>query len=310
VKARREARFAGVRVACAPLVVLAVATCVPKLTNDDALVTATRVLAVKAEPAEAAPGATVTFTALVASPQGTVGDAPVGWAFCSAPKPITEDNVVSNACLDAASLSGAGTGPSVTTQTPSAGCSLFGPDTSSTAFRPRDPDATGGFYQPLLALLPGPAPAVELARIHCDLPDADAAAASAFAASYQLNQNPTLLPLTATQGGASVDLTSPVAAGTRLVLEAAWPASSAETFAYFDPGTENVEGQRESMQVAWYTSAGSLDTESTGRASGDMATTSDDGWVTPSATGTVHLWVVLRDSRGGVDFASVDVVVE
>ncbi|HEY6461526.1 MAG TPA: hypothetical protein VIY73_15270, partial [Polyangiaceae bacterium] len=201
-------------------------------------------------------------------------------------------------------------GPSVTAQTPSDGCSLFGPDTSSTAFRPRDPDATGGFYQPLLALLPGDDPAVELARIHCDLPDADATAASAFAAAYQVNQNPTLLPLTATQDGAPADLASPVAAGTRLVLEAAWPASSAETFAYFDPGTQSVYGQRESMQVAWYTSAGALDTESTGRASGDMTTTSDDGWLTPSAAGTVHLWVVLRDSRGGVDFASVDVVVQ
>ena len=62
------------------------------------------------------------------------------------------------------------------------------------------------------------------------------------------------------------------------------------------------------MQVAWYSSGGTLDTESTGRAGDDPATTSD-GWTAPSQAGTVHLWIVLRDSRGGVDYASQDVVV-
>ena len=67
--------------------------------------------------------------------------------------------------------------------------------------------------------------------------------------------------------------------------------------------------QRESMQVAWYSSGGTLDTESTGRAADDLATTTDDGWDAPESAGTVHLWVVLRDSRGGADFAETDVTV-
>ena len=63
------------------------------------------------------------------------------------------------------------------------------------------------------------------------------------------------------------------------------------------------------MQVAWYSTDGAFDTESTGRAETDPATTTSNGWSAPStaATEPVHLWVVLRDSRGGVDFAAYDV---
>jgi hypothetical protein len=40
-----------------------------------------------------------------------------------------------------------------------------------------------------------------------------------------------------------------------------------------------------------------------------MGTTTDDGWDAPGDAGTVHLWIVLRDSRGGVAFAEDDLVV-
>jgi hypothetical protein len=282
------------------------AACVPTLPNNDSLVRSTRILAVRADPAEAAPGARVVFTALVASPDGTASAAPVTWSFCMAPKPLTEDNIVSKACLDEASLVGAGQGASVAAVTPGNGCSLFGPDTASSGgFRPRDPDSTGGFYQPLRADIPGADTAFELARIHCDLPDADATAATEFAADYLLNQNPTLQALTATLDGAPVSLQA-IPHGARLDLEVSWPDVSAETFAYFDVASQAVYGQRESMQVAWYVSSGELDTESTGRAADDAATTSDNGWTAADAAGPVHMWIVLRDSRGGVDFASYD----
>jgi hypothetical protein len=294
--------FFPVALACAT------ATCVPSLGPGDSLVTSTRILAVRADPAEAAPGASVTFTAFVAGSGGTVTSAGIDWSFCTAPKPLTEDNVVSNACLDSSSLVAAGVGPTATAMTPSDGCSVFGPDIASTGFRPRDPDGTGGYYQPLRADLARADSAFELARIHCDLANADAAAASAFAAAYQLNTNPQLLPLTATVAGAPTALTG-IPSGARVTLEASWPDASAETFAYFDAATQGVTVQRESMQVAWYSSGGALDTESTGRASGDSVTTSDDGWSAPSVAGTVHLWIVLRDSRGGVDFAEYDLVV-
>jgi hypothetical protein len=289
--------------------VLATATCIPALGPGDSLITSTRILAVRADPAEAVPGTSITFTSFVAGPGGTVTNAGIDWSFCTAPKPLTEDNVVSNVCLgSSSSLVAAGVGPTTTATTPSDGCSVFGPDVGSAGLRPRDPDSTGGYYQPLRADLTGSDTAFELARIHCDLANADAADATAFAAAYKLNLNPQLLPLTATVNGSPQPLTG-IPTGARLTLEASWPAASAETFAYFDPVSQTVTTQRESMQVAWYSSGGALDTESTGRASDDMATTTDDGWDAPGTAGTTHLWIVLRDSRGGVDFAEYDLVV-
>lgn len=293
--------------AAAAVLVLSSMHCVPTLSGSDSLVTTTRILAVRAEPAEAPPGAKVTFTPLVVGPGGTVNGAPVSWDFCTAPKPITADNVVSGACLGTGALVAAGVGPTTTAPTPAKGCSLFGPDTGSTGFRPRDPDETGGFYQPLRAVLEGAPDAFALARIHCDLPDANADAAAAFAMAYKLNQNPHLQSVTATANGKPIVLSS-IPAGARVTLEASWPEASAETFAYFDPSSQTVTTQREAMQVAWYSSDGAFDTESTGRAADDTNTTSDDAWQTPTEAKTTHVWIVLRDSRGGVDFGSYDLV--
>lgn len=282
---------------------LATATCAPTFGQGDFLVTSTRVLAVRADPAEAKPGEDVTFTALVASPDGTVIAASIDWSFCTVPKPVTEDNVVSRACLGAASLVPAGSGATTTATLPTNGCSIFGPDTSSSTLRPRDPDVTGGYYQPLRVSLAGAEDAFALARIHCNLAQADAITATAFAKAYQLNRNPKLLPLVA-----SVAL-SAIPRGGHITLQESWAVESAEVFAHFDAVGQTITQQRESMRVAWYASDGVLDTETTGRAASDLATTADDGWTAPTAEGTTHLWVVLRDSRGGVDFASYDLVV-
>jgi len=287
--------------------VLAAVHCVPTLSGTDSLVTSERILAIRADPAEAPPGTEVAFTPLVVDVTGTVMSAPIAWDFCVAPKPITEDNVVARACLGDGALLPAGAGPTIRAATPANGCSVFGPDTGSTGLRPRDPDGTGGFYQPLRTELTGAADAFYLVRIHCDLPNASADAAAAFAKAYQPNQNPRLLPLMATVSGAPIALGS-IPAGARVTLEASWDPSSAEAFAYFDQASQTVTTQREAMQVAWYSSGGALDTESTGRASNDFATTSDNGFAAPSSATTTHLWIVLRDSRGGIDFAAYDLV--
>jgi hypothetical protein len=283
-------------------------SCVPNLGTSDSLVSAPRILAITSEPAEAPPGSKVTFTALVASPSGTLPSAPIAWGFCEDPKPLTTDNAVSNACLDTSSLVQAGSGESVMAATPRNGCSTFGPDTPPGGFRPRDPDVTGGYYQPLAANLPGSDTTFELARIKCDLANAPPSAASQFASAYHVNLNPVLSPLTAAVGGAATPFSS-VHAGTQVTFTASWPASSAETFAYYDASSQTVTTQRESMRVAWYATDGTFETESTGRAADDQATTTEDTWTAPGAAETVHLWIVLRDSRGGVDFAAYDVSV-
>jgi hypothetical protein len=290
------------------LLALALGACVPTLISDDARVTTPRILAVRADPAEAKPGASITFTALVAGPGGAVQAPAIVWSFCQAPKPLNEDNVVSNACLESASLIAAGSGPSVAAATPLNACSLFGPDAPPGAVRPRDADETGGYYQPLRVDLAGWDRTIALPRITCNLANASGATATAFAQAYTPNENPKLLPLVAAVGGAPVSLDA-VGPCARVDLTASWPAQSAETYAYYDAASGTVGSKREAMSLAWYASGGGLEREATGRAEDDLATMSSNTWTAPTAAGASHLWIVLRDSRGGVDFAFYEATV-
>jgi hypothetical protein len=282
--------------------------CKPDLAVQDWLVTSTRVLAVKSEPAEAKPGTSLTYTALIANLADGDSGSTISWYFCSAPKPPTEDNVVSDACLDSASLVPAGQGLSIVAATPSKACSNFGPNTPPGGFRPRDPDATGGYYQPLGVDVPGSDTTFHLERILCTIADAPFDIAAEFSNVYVANSNPHLAPLSATIGGQVATLNR-VPVGAHVALEVSWSAADAESFAYFDRASQTISTERESMRIAWYTSAGTLDTETTGRAADDLALYSDNTWTAPSQPGSVKLWVVLRDSRGGVDWAIVDVIV-
>ena len=134
--------------------------------------------------------------------------------------------------------------------------------------------------------------------------------------------------------------TNPVRIGERLTLRAAWAAcpskdvcndgvcgpdetamncpadcmetktntkvvgcTGAERFVALGLSTQALAVERESMGVAWFATAGSFDTDRTGRDSTDPTATSDNGWQAPTVSGPVHLWVVLRDNRGGVGWA-------
>jgi hypothetical protein len=281
------------------------AACAPDLPLDDGLVTTPRILAVKGEPAEAKPGVSVEYTVLVADPRNSDAGATIVWDFCTAPKPPTENNAVSTACLDASSLVSAGAGPSITAATPADACSLFGPDTPPGGFRPRDPDVTGGYYQPLRADLAGAPPAFHLQRILCELGMAPPALVTEFAMSYVPNENPELLPLTFTVGGSTVT-PSAIPLGARVTLVASWPEPDAETYVYFDRDSQALTTKREAMSVAWYVTAGELEVPATGRGEGDSLASTSNVWTAPGAPGTSTLWVVLRDSRGGVDFAEYE----
>ncbi len=287
---------------------LGVAACKPDLGPGDSLVTSTRILAVRADPPEAAPGKGVTYSALVAGADGTVHGAPIVWSYCTAPKPIGENNAVSAACSNAASLVPAGAGPTIGAPPPKDACSRFGPDTPPGGFRPRDPDVTGGYYQPLRLDLDGADATFELMRVTCNLANAPPDVASAFVAAYTPNANPRLAPLGASVAGAPVALDA-IRAGSRVSFEASWDASDAEAYAYYDIASEELVTKREAMRVAWYATGGAFDSESTGRAENDTATSTANGWTAPDAVGPIHAWVVLRDSRGGIAFASYEIAV-
>lgn len=216
------------------------------------------------------------------------------------------------------------------------------------AGRPVDPDTTGGYYQPVSVFLeqPGgarPQTVIYDMRLSCGFSGANQDAQGALTARYHLNQNPSVASLSA--GGTTLapdggGKTNPVAAGAKLTFEVAWPScpvtdtcgdgvcgadesamlcpgdckvphgcAGAERYVNFDLGAQSVVDAREGIQVSWFATAGIFDADSTGRQSSDTALTSDNGWKAPSTPGTVHLWVVLHDDRGGVGWGSYTLAV-
>jgi hypothetical protein len=191
-------------------------------------------------------------------------------------------------------------------------CMQFGPDTplvmpGQPMLRPRDPDITGGYYQPMLVSV-GDTTAFGLERITCNLANAPVDLAIEFRMRYKANTNPVLQPLAARIGGQPAALDA-IPRGATVELEAGWSPESVETYPVFDIPTQSLIDHHESMRVSWFATGGSFANDRTGRDENDPATSTTNTWTAPDAAGTVHLWIVLRDSRGGVDFASYDVTI-
>lgn len=300
---------------------LPLAACEPSLDQRLSAITEPRVIAVISEPAETRPQASASHRVWIASADGIVS-APVAWAFCTEPKPPTEDNVVNARCLGAA-VRELGEGQTITAPTPVDACMRFGPDVSSGDYRPRDPDVTGGYFQPIrvtpTAAIGAPgtlgAPVVAFAshRISCNLANAPIDVVRAYRERYVANQNPPAAAL----GRADRDDDAPLIAraGEHLELVASWPAGAAEPYVWFDPPPALLRDRRESLRVSWYVTGGALCSDATGRTEAEIeAELAADGldalapsppghtgncWEAPSSPGLVTLWLVLRDSRGG-----------
>lgn len=312
----------------------ATAACEPTLDQRLSLVEAPRVIAVVSEPAESRPSAPATHRAIIASADGLV-TAPVAWAFCTEPKPPTEDNVVNARCLGGA-VRELGESPVLSALTPADACMRFGPDVSNGDYRPRDPDITGGYYQPLRLTLPaalGADGAVAFAshRISCNLANAPVEVARAYRERYLANQNPPPAALGRSDGGDSGGDGSRDAAaltarpGEELGLLASWPDGAAEPYVWFDARPALLRVRRESLRVSWYVTGGQLCRDATGRsedelvaevaaAGRDEEAPSPPGhtgncWRAPTTAGEVRLWLVLRDSRGGASVSEHRIVV-
>ena len=299
-------------IACA----LSGASCKPDFGERESLVDRTQVLAVRIDPPEAKPGDTVTTSLLVVSPDGPIEAPPASWGFCETAKLLTENGSVSAACLGAGNVPIADVRGGVTAALPMSGCLVFGPETQSAEVRPRDPDVTGGFFQPIrvrVASADGgdggdPVTAFGFARLVCNLAQAPADIATQFRAQYKLNLNPTLLPIEAHLEGA----TQPVALdavprGARVVFRASWRPEDAETYALYDVQNQVVATRRESMRVSWYTTAGSYAEDRTGRTETEPDTFTENTWTAPADARVSHLSFVLRDSRGGMAFTTTTV---
>jgi hypothetical protein len=277
------------------------AGCAPTLADETWLITQPRVIGVNSEPAEARPGQPLRLSALIATPTAAQDTPRLRWRLCEAPKPSTENNAVSSACLDEASLGAEALGTSVMLTPLRDACARFGPDTPNSGFRPHAPDATGGYYQPVRLDLVGAPPAFHLLRIQCGLAAAASETATEFAATYSPNTNPAVGILTATVNGQPVALDAIPAQG-RVVFDVDWSEQAPEVYAYFDPAEQLIRKRQEAMHINWYVDAGSLETAATQQAEGDTARSQCTTWTAPNEIGAATLWVVLRDSRGGAGF--------
>lgn len=193
---------------------LALAACREPLDDNLSEVVAPRILAIQSVPAEAEPGAPVTYRALFVDGRGERTEGELDWAFCLAARPLTELGAVNGRCLapaDAA-LSPLGVGLEVAGDLPEAGCRLFGPDPpvpepGVPAGRPVDPDVTGGYHQPVRLRVGGEADAeyvVGATRLSCGLAGATPEVAADFARRSRPNENPALASLHALSDGGEV----------------------------------------------------------------------------------------------------------
>jgi hypothetical protein len=296
------------------LFLLLLAGCKPDLGAPPSLVVEPRVIGVRLDPPEVSPGGKVNAEVFAVGPQGrlALGIADVTWALCLAPKPPAENNVVSKACLTGEALQPAGGGPAVAVTVPITACALNGPDTPPTRpgeapLRPRDPDVTGGYYQPLEATLAGGERAFALERIGCNLPGVSLEMAQEFGKRYRANTNPELAaltldgaPLIAASDRAAPPAPTSVGAGKAVAFQASWTAASRELFPVYDVARREITDHHEELVVSWFATGGSFERERTGRQENEEALTVSNVWTAPVAPGPVTVWVVLRDNRGGL----------
>jgi hypothetical protein len=310
-------------VGLAALLLLATASagCKPDLGAPQSLIIGPTILAIRGTPPESAEGGMATYDALTVDLTGTVAAPQIDWALCLAPNPPANGNDVANACLtipDDTTMPA----PTFTATLSSNACTLFGPDApppmkGQPPMRPADPDTTGGFYQPVRATWQsdaGPLLAFALQRITCRLANAPTDIAAMYAAEYVPNNNPLVADLVLDPAGAATPLyvagqttAATVPAGQKVTLQADFSADSAETFWFWNVLTLGLELQRESLRLSWFATGGAFEHDATGRSQTEMETFTQNVWTAPVTPGPVYFWVVLRDDRGGIDFAAAEI---
>ncbi|CAN5462778.1 hypothetical protein BH11MYX1_BH11MYX1_54410 [soil metagenome] len=292
------------------LLAVALGGCGDALDQRLAIVDRPRVLAIMAEPPEVTPGGSVTLSAVLAGPAGPLSASPA-WSLCTAPKPPTEDNAVADGCL-ANAVTDLGTAASIIATTPSDACRTYGPDIASPGFRPRDPDASGGYYQPIRANSPTLELAFGFVRITCDLANASSDVAEQYKTMYVANANPSLtgiaidnVPIDPTRATPTIAI-----ADHDVTLRTGWPASAVESFLYFDPSAMQLVTRHEAMRVSWFATSGELAVDASAVTEDDPALTVSTTWRAPQVPGPAWIWLVLRDSRGGIATATFPITVE
>ncbi|MGC4094033.1 MAG: hypothetical protein QM756_40215 [Polyangiaceae bacterium] len=220
-------------------------SCRPDTEGGASLVDSPRVLAIRSEPAEVAPGKSVNYSALFVGPSEELDAKSLDWALCLARKPIAVAGSISLECLkpeaDADVLTPLGNGVTATGTLPKDGCRVFGPSppapkAGEPAARPADPDSSGGYYQPLRLRSPDSEAeyAAGFTRIACGVGGATQEQSVDYAKRYRDNENPEVEAVTIDPGVDDTRLSESAAAPTRIVagarlkFRASWPECPVE----------------------------------------------------------------------------------
>jgi hypothetical protein len=212
--------------------------------------------------------------------------------------------------------------------------------------RPADPDTTGGFYQPVRVVTDVSGMDEYTAgqtRLICGgLPGAAQEVSVEYVRTLVPNTNTALDGLSAERDGGDEEEIDTTPDGTaltvspleRLTFKTRWAecneepgcgevdcpqvpdeerphCTGSEPYNYLDPISRQLVVRRESIRVSWFATAGSFQSDRTGRAADDtLVPTTENAWVAPPADRSpVYLWAVIRDDRGGVGWSQFKVEV-
>lgn len=274
-----------------------------------AYVTGLRVLGVKAEPPEIAPGETSSLSALVVDTDG----AAVSYSWAS--------------CLDPPGPNDPGINPDCVTQDSAPFLTPLGGAATTTVTMPNVtaeqlglPDYTLGVYLPVRLTVDASGGAVDgrgLAEVR-----------SIYRVRFATglaprNQNPKLSGLYVVAGPGYPDggvtsitplddahpLPAPLTLGDKITLRALIDIDSLETYPQVggDPNDPSLVMAIEQPRFQWYATAGSFDTTATRVDRPDTVFTLDThvpGAPDGGGPATVTIWVVAHDERGGTDWLS------
>jgi hypothetical protein len=252
-----------------------------------------RLLAAKAEPPEAAPGASVQLRAYAVDTQGRSID--IAWAACLAP-PNPGMGTISSECLTTdmgATLIPLGTGDAIMTRVPGVPSSVLLP-----------PDITGGQYLPIK--LKVTAQSDDDSSVYRLRLRPAGAGTGAGAGATAANRNPSLssIDVVSERSGQvyarqslPADRPFVVHANETLILRAEFSSDSAEQYVVLG-GDGSVRNVTETLTAQWYATGGSLDNETSGA---DVDETFKADKHLAGAGSVIDLWVAGHDERGGSD---------
>jgi hypothetical protein len=242
-----------------------------------------RVLGLKGEPPDVAPGATSTLEALVTAPADDLQ-----WDLCRQVAVATQGETISPDCVSADTapyLTPLGHGSTVSVTMP--------PDVTPDQLGA--PDSTLGFYLPIrLRARSGGQTITAFYSLRLTTPPLPA------------NQNPQLADIVVSAADGTHTLVDgtplPVQASDTLTLQASVTPDSYEHYPLVDPVNQTATDTVEQIRFFWFTTAGELAHDITGNDNSGSPQTLTFQKHAPAPGTTIDLWVVARDERGGTDY--------